>query len=408
MNIRYQILLWVLTPVFLLLTLKHFFKYRGQRFLKQRYFATPLPLIENPTWFHCASVGEVVTATPLIELFHQNNPDQPILVTTATITGANTCSKKLPFATHCYLPLDYKNNIKRFIRKLKPQRLIVLETEIWPNLFSVTSNAGIVVDIVNGRLSKRSTGTRSFIKKLFDNALKHVSHIYCRTAEDADAFTLLGARQEQVKILGNLKFSAEFSNEAVGNFIGRRYVIAASTRDHEEKKIVKLWQQSDHDDLLLVIAPRHPERKERIVREISPLCQEIIIRSEHQAITDNTDVYIADTFGEMAALYRHAEFVLMGGSFVDKGGQNLLEPARLGKAVIFGLSMENFAAEAKLLLENNAALQARNDQSVIDLINCLQNDVSIRNEIGEQARKVMQENRDVANKYYQALTVSAD
>lgn len=406
MNIRYRLILILLTPVFIWLTLRHYFQYKDSRYLWQRFFALKLPSSNHNTWFHCASVGEVMTLIPLINAYHKKYPEHQFLVTTATITGARTCDNKLPFVTHCYLPLDYRGNINRFLNAMNPDSLIIMETEIWPNLYETSASNFVPITIINGRLSSRTTESTSWFKRIFFHALQHVDHIYCRSDEDKKAFEQLGAKASQTEVIGNIKFSARFSSSAVDNIINRPYVVAASTRDHEERKIVELWNQSEHDDLLLVIAPRHPERKDQILSELKPFNEKIRVRSLNQAITDDTTVYLADTLGEMHSLFSHAQFVIMGGSFVNKGGHNILEPANFFKAILFGPSMHNFEAEARLFLQKKAALQALNDEAAINYINQLTTDKNYRKELGDNAHALILEHRNIAERYLDKLTES--
>jgi len=404
MNLRYQLILILLTPVFIWLTLKHYFQHKDSRYLWQRIFALKLPSSNHNTWFHCASVGEVMTLIPLINAYHKKHPDHRFLVTTATITGARTCENKLPSVTHSYLPLDYRGNIKRFINKMNPECLIIMETEIWPNLYKVSSNNFVPITIINGRLSSRTTDSKSWFKRIFFGALQHVDHIYCRSEEDANAFQKLGAKNSQVEVIGNLKFSTRFSSTVTVNMINRPYVVAASTRDHEEKKIVELWNKAEHGDLLLVIVPRHPERKEKIIDDLKCFNETIKIRSLNQPITDDTSIYLADTMGELPTLFQHAEFVIMGGSFVKKGGHNILEPANFSRAILFGPSMENFEAESRLFLQQKAALQARNDEVAVNYINQLITDKNSRETLGKNAHVLIMQHRDIAERYLHKLT----
>ena len=403
MNIRYQLILILLTPVFIWLTLRHYFHHKDSRYLWQRFFALKLPTSNHNLWFHCASVGEVMTLIPLINVYHKKFPDHRFLVTTATITGARTCENKLPFVTHCYLPLDYRGNIKRFIDAMNPDSLIIMETEIWPNLYELSASNFIPIAIINGRLSSRTTESVPWSKRIFFRALQHVEHIYCRSEEDKKAFQQLGAKAHQLEVIGNLKFSARFSSSASDDIINIPYVIAASTRDHEEKRIVELWNKSDHGDLLLVIAPRHPERKPQILDELKHFNENIKVRSLNQEITNDTTIYLADTLGEMPALFSHAAFVIMGGSFVNRGGHNILEPANFSKAILFGPSMHNFESESRLFLQHKAALQAGNDEAAVNYINQLIIDKGRREELGKNAHALIVENRDIAERYLDKL-----
>jgi len=405
MMIRYQIFLYIISPVFIWLTIKHYLNHRDNQFLWHRLFALGLNNSNNAIWFHCASVGEVMTAIPLINLYKEKHPQQEILVTTTTITSANICKNKLPFTTHCYLPLDYKNNIKRFLHKTKPERLIILETEIWPNLFSIAKKKGISITIINGRLSRKTLNARPWFKKLYYQSIQHVNNIFCRSDDDTQAYISLGAQKDKVETIGNLKFSAQLPKvKEAEKLINSPYVIAASTHKNEEKKIVELWNATNHEDLLLVIVPRHPERSEEIVNDISDLCSEIKIRSKHEDITENTDIYLADTIGELPALFQYAEFVIMGGSFVNIGGHNILEPANFGKAIIYGESMKNFEAENAMFLENKAAIQIINNAEAISAMNTLILDPAYRERLGNNAKALINKNRNIAELYLNRLT----
>jgi len=405
MMISYQIFLFIVSPLLAGLTIRHYLNHKDIRFLWQRFFALQLPNSNNAIWFHCASVGEVMTAIPLINLYKEKHPDQEFLISTTTITSARVCENKLPFVTHCYLPLDYRNNIKRFLNKTKPERLIVLETEIWPNLFSITKNNGISITIINGRLSKKTLNAKLWFKKLFYTSIQHVDSIFCRSEFDSKAYMSLGGHDNQVETVGNLKFSAQFPKTAsTSNLIQRPYVVAASTHKYEEKKIVELWNASDHGNLLLIIVPRHPERAAEIIDDISAICTEVKLRSKQENVTNTTDVYLADTMGELPVLFQYAEFVIMGGSFVNTGGHNILEPANFGKAIIYGESMKNFEAENKLFLENEAAIQVNNDAEAITAINTLVSDQAVRDRLGNNAKELITKNSNIAEQYLKKLT----
>ncbi|MCK5335046.1 MAG: 3-deoxy-D-manno-octulosonic acid transferase, partial [Gammaproteobacteria bacterium] len=225
MIISYQLLLFCLTPVFIWLSVKHVLNNKDQFYLWQR-LAIKLPAIDRPVWFHCASVGEVITAIPLISLYNEKFPDKKILITTNTITGANVCRKRLPFVTHCFLPLDYRFITRLFLKKIKPERLIILETELWPNLFQLCHLKNIPVTIINGRLSQRSLNINSWSKRVYKKTLAYVDKIYSRSNEDATAYKTLGAKDKQVEITGNLKFAINLELTPAKNLINRPYVLA--------------------------------------------------------------------------------------------------------------------------------------------------------------------------------------
>jgi len=398
MIISYQLLLYLLLPVFIGFSIKHVLSNKNSLFLWQR-FGLKTRRLTNPVWFHCASVGEVMTAIPLIKLYHQTFPEKEILLTTNTITGANLCQKQLNFVTHNFLPLDYRFITRLFLKKIKPEKLIILETEIWPNLFQLCHKQGISINIINGRLSKRSLDINRWSKSIYKQTLSHVDKILCRSFADAEAYQFLGADKNQIEVTGNLKFATPLDIKDTENLINREYVLVASTHTGEEKILTELWQQTQHDELLLVIAPRHPERKDDIINDIKPYAGEIRIRSKNQTITTTTDIYLADTLGELPALFQHAKFVIMGGSFVNKGGHNILEPAAFSRAILYGPSMENFAAEDILFKDHKAAIQAVNNQQAVKEINHLISDSDYRTSLGNNARKLMLKYNGVAESY---------
>lgn len=404
MIFSYQLLLFLLLPVFIGISLKHYLQNKDALYLWQR-LGLKLPKINQPVCFHCASVGEVIAAIPLIKLHHKKYPRQNILVTSNTITAARICQQRLSFVTHCYLPFDYRICINRFLKKTRPNKIVIVETEIWPNLFQLTHQYKIPLFIINGRLSHKTLNTNSWFRRIYKRSLFYVNKIYCRSENDADGFKFLQADPDKIETIGNLKFSlANQTPVSQDNLIGRPYVLAASTREDEEQEILNIWQQTQHNNLLLVIAPRHPQRKDEILNAIKPSGVDIKTRSSQQQITEKTDIYLADTIGELGALFEHAEFIIMGGSFVNKGGHNILEPANYSKAIIYGPYMENFAAENILFLDNNAAIQAKDSASAVSHINQLVSDLPYRQKLGHNAHQLMLKNRNIAEVYLQKIT----
>ncbi|MBE9567921.1 MAG: 3-deoxy-D-manno-octulosonic acid transferase [Proteobacteria bacterium] len=330
-------------------------------------------------WFHCASVGEVITLLPLLKDLHQNAPQLKFIVTTNTDTGSRIVKRQdLDYLFHSYLPFDWVSSISRFIGTTQPTALYVMETEIWPNLFTVCHNDEIPVRIINARLSSKTTSANSWIKALLKTALSRVTAVYARTEKDAEAYAQLGAAEDIVTNTGNLKLTTVLSygqeNENQGeteiDTAGREYVLVASTHENEELQIYRIWQQLDRDELL-IIAPRHPERSASIIKQLS--CRHIAVRSKQQAITAETKVFLLDSIGELNSYFPHAKLVIMGGSFVAVGGHNILEPASANRAIITGPYMENFTEELALMLDSNAIIQLSSYEEIGDCLNRLLN-----------------------------------
>ena len=332
-------------------------RHKQLRYLKQRLGVGLGDIPENCLWLHCASVGEVNTTLPLLHELHRRNPQQNFLITTNTPTGAEIVARQQqPYLFHAYLPFDWMLSVTLFVSAIKPTALYVLETELWPNLFSICHSRKIPVVIINGRLSPKTTSTYHWVRKVLGQLLLLTDHIYARSEADRAAFIKLGADSNKVSLIGNLKYSPPSSRAIEKPGVNGKYIVAASTHADEEIKILQCWLKLDRPELL-VIAPRHPERREEILKQLHSLTDSVAVRSRNDEITDTTRVYLLDTVGELNNWFAGARLVIMGGSFIPRGGHNLLEPAHFGKAVIFDPSMENFYEEARLMLSKHAAVQ---------------------------------------------------
>ena len=327
------------------------------RYLTQRLGIGLGDIPENCFWLHCASVGEVNTALPLLHELHQRYPEQHFLVTTNTPTGAEIVVKQnAPYLHHAYLPFDWMLTVTLFVSSTHPVALCVLETELWPNLFSICHSRKLPIVIINGRLSPKTTSTYKWVRKVLGQLLLLTEHIYARSEADMEAFIKLGADRHKISLIGNLKYSPPATQTIEPPRLNREYVVVASTHFDEEIHILRCWMSLKRNELL-VIAPRHPERREEVLHELSSVTDAIAVRSRDDEISDATRVYLLDTVGELNNWFAAAKLVVMGGSFIHRGGHNLLEPAHFGKAVIFGPSMENFRDETQLMLNKHAAVQ---------------------------------------------------
>ena len=241
--------------------------------------------------------------------------------------------------------------------KIKPCFLYVVETEIWPNLYTQCSKRDIPIYIINARLSSKTTSANSFVKKLLRYSLLKTDAIYARTEHDAAAYRSISGNDDLVAVSGNLKFTTALDESENSQQLipaGREYVLLASTHDDEELQVYKAWKHLDRSELLL-IAPRHPERSAAIVRKLN--CDKIAIRSKGQPVEDDTEVFLLDTVGELKDYFADAKLVIMGGSFVPVGGHNILEPASRHRAIITGPYMENFVEELNFMKRQQAILQ---------------------------------------------------
>lgn len=405
--LRYRLILLLLFPLLVMYTLLQAVKFRSLRYALQRAGICPATPQVVDIWIHAASVGEVFAALPLIKRINDHYPDKQLLVTTTTPTGAGILHRQT-FANvrHCFLPIDLAFAVSSFLAKSNPKCAIIMETEIWPNLFRLCHARNIPLVTVNGRLSARTLDARPWVKTLLRTALGYSSLILTRSDNDTKGFIALGADPGKVKTVGNIKFSADFTAPAKNDIdLTRPYVLAASTHDNEELQIATMWRNmcekiAGH---LLVIAPRHPNRLQQILKQLQPLNLSIAVRSRNDTIGNKTDIYIVDTLGELVDFMYKARLIFMGGSLVMKGGHNIIEPANLGKAIVFGPYMNNFEDEAQLLLNHGAAIQVEDIRQLQATLIDLLDDPETADALGNRARQLMESQKDMADRYVAEL-----
>ncbi|MCG8381968.1 MAG: hypothetical protein MJA28_07095 [Gammaproteobacteria bacterium] len=406
---RYRATLMVLFPVIVGYTVWRAFKDGGRTYALQR-FALGIQSLARPLWFHCASVGEVNAVLPLLKLLQKQHPAQTVLVTTNTPTGRDTFIKQAPSnAQHLYLPLDYTFAVRRFLKRIQPSALIVVETELWPHLFLSCFSKQIPVVIINGRLSQRTLAAQNWLKQLYRLSLQEVTAVLARSEDDRQHFMTLGAPAARIKMLGNIKFSGQplASEEKPARLIEQPYVLVASTHQDEEMQFAQCWKTHQNkkscQKRLLVVVPRHPERGPAIRSQLAATGITVQCRSESRVVNVGTRLYIADTLGELKTLMQHADLVVMGGSFIPHGGQNLLEPATFGQAIIVGPFMDNFAEETASLLAHKAILQAHSVEEACGQIETLLSHPKTGQQLGVAAQRFMKVRRHIAQQYLDEL-----
>jgi len=352
---RYRILMRLLSPVLLC-----HLCWRSARDGGWRYFFERLGLgssVDGPyRWIHAASVGEVMTVMPLIESVLALEPTTKVLLTTNTPTSAHVLSQQNnPRIVHRYLPLDFAGATRRFLRQRHAECGWIMETEIWPWLYAHCRQQGIHLSIINARVSMRTLRNETgFLASTYRTALVGVD-VLARTKEDASRFKRLGSSNTSVQVIGNLKFADSRHTTEATPLIDTPYCVAASTHDDEELQLARAWLEANIN-CLLVVVPRHVERGPSVARQLralqrdlAPALPAVSLRSSGDAPLSGARLYVADTLGELLAWYRFATGVFVGGSLIDRGGHNLLEPARLGKAIVVGPSTSNFADVAELM-----------------------------------------------------------
>jgi len=399
---RYRLLLRLLAPLILIFNAWQAIRARDMRLFQQRLGIGLPHRNDAPLWLHAASVGELIAAQPLIAILRKRFPDIPVFVTTVTPTGAALAQQRLPKDVHhIYLPMDWPGATRRFLRAVKPRAALIMETELWPNLFSNIARQNIPLIIVNGRLSNRSRDANGWIKALYATVLKNVDAILARSENDTNAYIQLGAAADNVHTLGNIKYSGVAETAAID--LGRPYILAASTHDNEEHQLTQLWsemgKQTRHR--LLVIAPRHPQRREAILKQLEG--HSVAVRSRGDTIDADTQIYLADTLGELEGFMAGADGVFMGGSLIPHGGHNILEPARLGKPIVFGPHMTNFAEETHLLLQAGGAKQVADSQALREVFIDWLAHPETATAFGEKAALLLSKQNSVLEDYLQAI-----
>ncbi len=354
---------------------------------KEHFGITPkLKSNDKPIWIHAVSVGESIAATPLIKALKEQNPEQSILVTTTTSTGAEQIAKLGDLIEHRYMPIDFGFAIKGFLKAVQPKQMLIIETELWPNTLHNVHKAGIPITVVNARLSEKSCKNYAKIQRLFNQLHPCLTQVLCQTASDAERFERLGVEKKKLSVTGSIKFDIQISEQVkqqgqqlraqLGD--DRPIWIAASTHKGEDEQVLDAHRQvlKSHPNALLVLVPRHPERFD----DVFTLCQQqgfnTVRRTSTHAVETNTQVYLGDTMGEMLTLMGAADICFMGGSLIgDKvGGHNILEPAALGIPVVSGSTYYNFTEIVKAMDHQEAIMLIENSQQLSLFITSLLRD----------------------------------
>lgn len=359
----------------------------------ERFGWFPALPVHGCLWIHAVSMGEVQAATPLIQALQTKFPNHPILVTTTTPTGSQRVTEQFGNQVwHVYLPYDLPGPIARFLIRTKPSILILMETELWPNLLHACQDIPVI--LANGRMSVNSAKGYLRISKLTQQMLNNITVIAAQTKLDAYRFTLLGADLGKIKVTGSIKFDNNLSISEHKQNINRKVWIAASTHAGEEEIILEVFTRlkPEFKDLLLVLVPRHPER----FNQVTKLCQQqgfVTTRRTLGDITADTEIYLVDTIGELAMLYTLADVAFVGGSLVPIGCHNLLEPAAVGLPVIMGPHVFECAEICRQLLEAKAARQIADSKQLYQVVNTYLDDTQLAKKTGDNGRLFIQKNQ---------------
>ena len=405
-RLLYSLLMYLLLPAILLRLCWRARRAPGYARRWGERFGRAPQLPDPVVWIHAVSVGETLAAVPLIRRLLRDHPAVRLLVTTTTPTGSErVCAQFGDKVAHCYAPYDLPHVLRRFLSRTQPALLIVMETELWPNLLHHCTRRNIPVLLANARLSKRSAAGYARIRALTAPMLASLTRVAAQTPADGERFQSLGLAASQLTVTGNIKFDLEIDADvrARATALGiqwrgptqRPIWLAASTHAGEDAPVLAAHRAllARHPDALLVLVPRHPERFEGVYALCRRAGLETVRHSSGQTPNANTQVLLGDTMGELLAFCGAADLVFVGGSLVPVGGHNLIEPAAWGKPVLSGSHLFNFA-EAAALLDAAGGLQICADGAALaEAIKALYEDQVRRATMGEAAQAVAAANR---------------
>jgi 3-deoxy-D-manno-octulosonic-acid transferase len=383
-------------------------------------------------WLHCVSVGEVNAARPLIEEILRTFTAHRLVISTTTKTGQelaqNIFGEK---ASVVYFPFDFKFSVRKALQAFCPSLVLLMETEIWPRFVTEAKLSGASVAIVNGRLSQRSAKRYSYIKPFIHRVLDHIDLALMQAEPDAERIVRLGMKSANTQVTGNLKFDLILEDSTLAETLSERFaitkerplIIAASTHEPEEEWLIEAFAEFFLEPSTvrprLMIAPRHPERFNRVVDIVSSLGtgkflqfpKLLLARRSANGQPNDTeaDIILLDSIGELRYVFELAEIVFVGGSLIPHGGQSILEPAAAGKAIITGPFTHNFADAVRVFLANNALIQVSEnrpenvvDELFLELSDLLE-EPEERERLGANAVAVMKANRGATTKTLRSL-----
>jgi 3-deoxy-D-manno-octulosonic-acid transferase len=401
----YTALLYVLTPVILLRLL-----WRGLRspgYLhrwRERFGHFEAPEIAGCIWVHAVSVGEVNAAVPLVRALKKTHPGVPFVLTTVTPTGSSQVEQIFgDDVFHVYAPYDLPGAVQRFLDKLRPRTAVVMETEIWPNLYHACRQNDIPLVMANGRVSVSSVQGYHHARRLFGPALACVSAVAAQSREDAERLIALGVPADRVEVSGSVKFDISLPNDMVDKGQAMRAEwgadrpvwIAASTHEGEDEHVLDAFARvrMKLPEALLLLVPRHPERFARVAALVKKRGFTMAQRSRAQVPDRDTHVFLVDTMGELPLFYVPADIAFVGGSLVPVGGHNVLEASALGKPVIVGPYTYNFGEITDALFDVGAAICVRDGHALGDAVVELFASEQRCRSVGEAGRQVVHDNR---------------
>lgn len=374
------------------------------------------PTTKSPIWIHALSVGEVNSAVPLVKSIHQRFKDIPMVFSATTETGYNVAQDRLSHMVNhiIFYPLDLIWIVRRIINTVRPRLFILVETDIWPNFLKVVRYYAPII-LVNGSMSQKSYKRYRRIPWFTKEVLDHFSFLGVQTEEDASRFLGIGAKRERVRVMGNIKFDQPniiLSQDEVKRLkqqLGlkeERVFVAGSTHKGEDEIILNIYKlvKGGHQDIVLIIAPRHPERFDEVTNLAKEYGFRVVKRTKiSPSAARDFDVIILDTIGELSQIYSLASVVFVGGSLVNIGGHNMLEVAAHKKVPLFGPYTHDQFEIVRTLKENDGGIEVRNEKELLYQVERLLDDPSLSNTLGQRAYEVINKNRGVLDRNMEVI-----
>ncbi len=407
----YSVLFYLLLPAIVLRLLLRAIKAPAYARCWAERFGFVAPSQDKPViWLHAVSVGESLAAVPLVKTLQEKHPDHRLIVTCMTPTGSERIQVAFGDSVdHCYAPYDMPDSVARFLNRIKPELLIIMETELWPNTIAACHKRKIPVLLANGRLSEKSANAYRKIQPLVKPMLAQLSTVAAQHIDDGARFVDLGLAETALTVTGNIKFDLSLDQAVRGKAqqllsewrceSERPILLAASTHRGEDEIILEAFAQikTRIENLLLVLVPRHPER----FNQVAELCVSAgfnLARRSSADKVEGADILLGDTMGELMTFFGACDIAFVGGSLVPSGGHNVIEPAAWGVPVLTGPHLFNFTEASQLLLDGEALLVCNDAKQLAEECITMLNSQQRREQMGSQARLIAEANRGALDK----------
>ncbi len=391
----------------------------GERFGFIKKLANDKPVI----WIHSVSVGETIASAPMVKALMNRYPDHCFVITTMTPTGSERVKSIYGDRVfHVYCPYDLPDAQSRFLNRIHPKMALIMETELWPNTIAACNARDIPVVIVNARLSEKSARGYAKLGSLTRKMMENIHLVACQNENDGERFKQLGLPAKHLAITGSVKFdlsvddeinkSAALLKSSWESGLGHKakILIAASTHDGEDKPILEAFRQvhKKRSDTLLLLVPRHPERFNSVFELSESEGFSTIRHSQATEASPDTQVIIGDTMGELMKLYATSDIAFVGGSLIENGGHNMLEPAALGIPVLSGPSVYNFTDISQQLEAAGGMKTIQDADQLAEIASSLLTDDTARKKMGSHAQAFVEGNRGALQKLLKLVTETVD